>query len=370
MSIKLSPLPAKKMLSVYDVEKTYLENLQSGPFFSGYVPARDCPKQSEWKEFLGHPIISPIGIPAGPLLNAKWIAFAAKLGFDVLTYKTIRSYSHPSHPLPNVVFVETDGELTSERKGKAVKKRNAPPSAFSDLAITNSFGNPSRSPAYLQEDIEQAREVLNEGQVLIVSVFGTGSGEKPLIDDFVRTALLAKEGGAQIIEANFSCPNLGTDKNLFEQADLSEKIASAIAKAISPTPLIIKIGIPKNPEELPTIVQGLAKAGVHAIAGINTIPMKVVDEKGNPALGKERVTSGICGSPIRSAALGFVQSVRAIIQKEKLDLQLLGCGGITEAEHFNQFLNDADIAMSATGMMWDPYLAMRWHQGDSDETKI
>jgi hypothetical protein len=38
-------------------------------------------------------------------------------------------------------------------------------------------------------------------------------------------------------------------------------------------------------------------------------------------------------------------------------------GGITIPEHFNQFLNSgADIALSATGMMWNPYLAAQFHQ--------
>ena len=47
---------------------------------------------------------------------------------------------------------------------------------------------------------------------------------------------------------------------------------------------------------------------------------------------------------------------------EKLDLALIACGGITLPEHFDQFLRTgADVATSATGMMWDPYLAAKYH---------
>jgi hypothetical protein len=37
--------------------------------------------------FCGLPVASPLGMPAGPLLNSRWILHYAALGFDVLTYK-------------------------------------------------------------------------------------------------------------------------------------------------------------------------------------------------------------------------------------------------------------------------------------------
>ena len=39
----------------------------------------------------GYPLNSPLGIAAGPLLNSKWVEGYARLGFDVLTYATVRS---------------------------------------------------------------------------------------------------------------------------------------------------------------------------------------------------------------------------------------------------------------------------------------
>ena len=58
----------------------------------------------------------------------------------------------------------------------------------------------------------------------------------------------------------------------------------------------------------------------------------------------------------------FIRDAAKIIAEQKLDLTLLGCGGIMRAEHFDDFLEaGAQVAMSATGFMWDPYLAMRYH---------
>jgi dihydroorotate dehydrogenase (NAD+) catalytic subunit len=91
--------------------------------------------------------------------------------------------------------------------------------------------------------------------------------------------------------------------------------------------------------------------------------MKVVDPTTkNPALGANRLVSGICGAPIRETALHFIRSARKAIDKEQLNLTVIGCGGITTKEHFTEFVNaGATVAMTATGMMWDPYLALRYH---------
>ena len=41
--------------------------------------------------FLGHSLFAPIGVAAGPLLNGAWCLHYASLGFDLLTYKTVRT---------------------------------------------------------------------------------------------------------------------------------------------------------------------------------------------------------------------------------------------------------------------------------------
>lgn len=89
----------------------------------------------------------------------------------------------------------------------------------------------------------------------------------------------------------------------------------------------------------------------------------MVDEGGQPALGPGREYSGICGGPIRAAAVDWVKQASTIIKEENLDITLLGCGGVMLPNQFDDFLNaGAKVAMSATGMMWDPFLALRYHQ--------
>ncbi len=189
---------------LYDIEKTYLENATHGPFFSGEIPERIFPPKEKWIDFLGFKIASPLGVPAGPLLTANWIKLAAALGFDVVTYKTIRSQKHPAHPLPNMIYVNTHGDVNAQLADRA----DHPPKNIEELAVTNSFGMPSMSPEFLMEDIARANSFLKPGQVMIVSVVGTPRPNESFQDDFVEAALLAKDAGAKIIEANFSCPNV------------------------------------------------------------------------------------------------------------------------------------------------------------------
>lgn len=349
---------------IYDIDKTYDENAAKGPFFSGEIPERVFPPEQKWKDFLGFRIASPIGIPAGPLLTSRWIELAAKLGFDVLTYKTIRSKVHPAHPLPNILYVDTHGPVLPSKTGMPALHIQEPAQDLEKLAITNSFGMPSKSSDFLREDIPKANASLQPGQVMIVSVVGTPRPDKTFIEDFVDAARLAKESGAKIIEANFSCPNVDKKEGCLYMTPASvTECASALIKIISPIPLIIKVGIFSSDEQMRDVMVAAARAGVRGFAGINTISMPVVEKSNKPALGPNRLTSGICGGPIRDAALEFISQAAKINKKEKLDLTLIGVGGIMLHEHFDLFLEaGADVAMTATGMMWDPYLGMSYHQ--------
>lgn len=354
------------MKPLYDIKKSYLENAEEGPFFEGTLPERVFPPKSEWKEFLGFKVASRIGVPAGPLLNARWISFAARAGYDIVTYKTIRSKSHPAHPVPNMVYVETDGFLSPNQEGGVLKMTESEPKSMDHLALTNSFGIPSRDPAYLIDDIAKAESSLQPGQVMIVSVVGTPRKDEDFVEDFAVAAQLAIEGGAKIIEADFSCPNvLSCEGSIHTNPDSVYKISKRMMEVIGSKPLIIKVGVIADEKVLREVMKAAARAGVQAICGINTLSMKVVKEDGTPALGENRLRAGVCGGPIRMAALDFIDKAHKINKEEKLGLTIMATGGVTLPRHFDEFFaHGADVAMSAIGMLWDPLLAMRYHHGN------
>lgn len=341
---------------LYDIKKSWAENLAEGPQFYDPIPE---PVLMPHIEFLGYTVASPIGVPAGPLLDSRWTTLAAHLGYDIVTYKTIRTKEYLGHPLPNVIYVEP---YSPTQALESIFKPD-------DISITNSFGMPSMSQAYLSQDIALAKKSLNPHQLLIVSVVGSPGNAPSVIEDFAACAKFAKECGADIVEANFSCPNICSKEGaLFTDPENSFLTAAAIVKAIHPLPLLVKVGCYKDNDLMRKVILKLAQAGVHGICGINSVSMNVIDSAGQLALGSGRESSGICGDMIRDKAMQFVRNARDIIRDEKLDMELAGCGGLMKPEHFTEMLSEgAKIVLTATGMMWNPYLARDWklsiHEG-------
>ena len=95
------------MIQTYDINESYQVNYDRGPVLKDIHPVIP---ETTLKSFLGFPVRSRLGIAAGLLLNSRWIEGYARLGFDILTYKTVRSSHRPCYPVPNWVFVEEDEE--------------------------------------------------------------------------------------------------------------------------------------------------------------------------------------------------------------------------------------------------------------------
>ncbi|MEK7702822.1 MAG: dihydroorotate dehydrogenase [Nitrospirota bacterium] len=350
------------MQSTYDITSSYEENYQKGPFIGTAFPPIEAapfgdtiPKQN----FLGFPVHSRLGIPAGPLLNANWILAYAAFGFDLLVYKTVRTIATPSHPAPNCVFLQTKGLLQEDDFGKRLLAAEHAPTTLEEVSITNSFGMPSRDPKIWQADVEKAKSGLalrGAGQVLIVSVSGTPE-QGDLASDYAKGAALAVEAGADIIEINLSCPNVVSGEgSIYADPHFSSKISKAVKQAIGPVPLIIKIGYLRDKEKLAQVVKANVPY-VNAISGLNTLSFEVVNSDGTSAL-PGRLRSGVCGSAIRGCAMDQARRLITLREKERYDFSIVGVGGVMTAKHIQQFLDlGLDAVMSATGAMWNPHLA-------------
>lgn len=329
------------------------------------LPAIQRPPKQEWHDFLGYKIASPIGISACAASTREGIWRASRLGCDVLTYKTIRCSECPAHPAPNIVYINQPSPLTHDDIGKTILAHNNAPKDLSHIALANSFGNQSMDPDWIKNDIQSAKQSLLEGQVLIVSIFGNTH------DEWIKTAQLAVESGADIIEANFSCPNLNThNEPIYTRPEDIFSIAQALVQTITKIPLILKFGVFTDDQLLKQSLIAAAKAGAKGICGINTVPMRVVNIDGTPTF-HSRIYAGVSGIPIQQLALDFIKKASTIIQKENLNLVLLGVGGITMPSHFEKFLKaGATVALSATGMMYNPCLASQYHEQTSHVMNI
>jgi len=342
----------------YNPALSYYDNLKEGPF-NGFVDGVVLPEEQPRFEFLGQHIAYPFGIPAGPLLDSKFVKGAFDKGFDIAVYKSVRANEFPCHPNPNVLAVHIDGDLTLE---KAKQPLVADTDYREPLSITNSFGVPSRPSEEWMEDAKKAITTGHKGQAMVLSFMGTVKENQTadeFVADFAQAAALAARTGAPILEANLSCPNIGDEGLVCYNLFMTERVCEAIRAKIKKLPLILKVGYYKEDADIERLADIAAKYA-HAISSINTISAPIVNEKGEQALpgSPKRLRSGVCGTAIKWAGLDMVRRLKAIRDKKGMTWKIVGCGGVVTPQDFKEYRDaGADVVMSATGAMWNPYLA-------------
>ena len=329
----------------YDISRSYDWNYENAPEPpAGLQPA---PVLGEWS-FCGLPVSSPIGIPAGPLLNSGWILYYASLGFDSLTYKTVRSSYRACYEPPNLLPV------SSERLAEEGRTLTAAAGESDTWAI--SFGMPSKPPEEWRADVERARRGLGEGQVLSVSVVASpdaGWTMKQVAEDFARCARWAVDAGAQVVEANLSCPNVCTkEADLYLSPEASAEIASTVRARIGAAPLALKVGLFPGAEEAEALIRAVAPHA-DAISATNSITAKVRD--GEDRLLFDGLKRGIGGRAITARCNREMEMLAGIVRQTGANLSLIGVGGVATARDVRQRLEaGASHVHLATAPMIDP----------------
>jgi dihydroorotate dehydrogenase len=332
----------------YDRHQTYEWNYDHAP---EPVSLETVAVPGTWK-FCNLPVASPLGMPAGPLLNGRWCLYYASLGFDVVTYKTVRSCEHPCYALPNLQPVDCGLLFGGEADLPATETMSG------SWAV--SYGMPSRKPDDWRADIEWTRRQLPAGKILSVSVVGTiqeGWSIDDLAADYAQCARWAKESGADCVETNFSCPNVSTcDGQLFQQPADSRLVTDAVREAIGDLPYIAKIGRIQDRGDAEALLEAL-HGSVDALAMTNSIASTVVTSDGSRLFDGER--RGICGTATRQASVEQTAMLAELIKQRQYQLELIGVGGVTCWEDVQSYLQAGAMAVHiATAAMVSP--AVGW----------
>jgi dihydroorotate dehydrogenase len=301
------------------------------------------------------PVSSPIGIPAGPLLNSKWILYYAALGFDSLTYKTVRSSFRACYAPPNLLPV-----ISETLAGDGATLTAAPhAAAFDTWAI--SFGMPSKAPETWTADVERARRGLSPGKLLSVSVVASpeaGWTMRQVAEDFATCARWAAEAGAHVVEANLSCPNVCTrEADLYLSADAAAEIASTIRARIGAMPLALKVGLFPGPDEAEALVRAVSPFA-DAVSATNSITARVRDEDNQVLFGGLR--RGIGGRSVAERCNREMAMLARIVGETGSKLRLIGVGGVSTAkEVLERIAAGAEHVHLATAPMIDPEAGLR-----------
>lgn len=341
--------PEVARLPCYDRGRSYDWNYQHAP---EPIAAEAVDVPGPWT-FCGRSVPSPLGIAAGPLLNGRWLLYYASLGFDVLTYKTVRRVARACYPLPNLQPVGCDQLAGGEQDLPGVDTMSG------SWAV--SFGMPSQSPDVWRQDIATTREKLPADKLLSVSVVGTveeGWTIDDLAADYAQCAQWAMESGADAVETNFSCPNVSTcDGQLYQQPDAARRVAEAVRGSIGSLPYIVKIGHVDHPAVADALLDALGDVA-DALAMTNSIATTVRDTAGNLLFdGQPR---GICGRATREASIRQTALFAERIRLRGNGPALIGVGGASTVDDVQRYLDAGASAVHlATAAMVDPSCGLK-----------
>lgn len=349
----------------YDIKRSYENNYNDGPFGLFSVSPKQRLKKGD-SELFGISVDIPFGIPAGPLLNSRFIESAWRWGYSLTTYKTVRGNVYPTHPHPNVIRVAIKDQ-DIHPGDTVVGDYDVDKIDVEHDGITNSFGVPSKDPSEWQKDVKVALSHMQKGNTMILSFMGTKTEEmsrEAYISNFVDTCRLAVATGAPILEVNFSCPNFGKEGLICNDVEMSSNILEALSVAKGNTPLLVKIGYfsQGQRESLNKLLDAIHKYA-DGVTAINTILAKVVDLNGNQALpgNPVRLSSGVCGATIKWAGLEMAYYLTRYKKKKNWnDFVIIGVGGVTKVEDYMAYMKlGVNAVQSATGAMWKPDLAIQ-----------
>ena len=360
----------------YDFQGRFSENASP----ADAPPARPAKATSGWR-LLGFDVGYPLGVPASPLTaKLPWIDYFSRHGFNIFTYKTVRSAEREPLPFPNWVYLQDlDAPLpldVDESKLVAHGNLSTYLSRLDSYSTANSFGVPSAGRGEWQREVKAIQEALLPGELLIVSVMGNedlireDGNLDEFVSDFVRVAQLADEAGAQAIELNLSCPNkLDRSGNMMrpvcETPSITAAIVHAVRAAVRPDiPIVAKLSY-LNFDRLATLLALIAEH-VQGIAGINTLQVPIVDPatgeptfQGDDSAGRKvtREAAGVSGVALRYFALDFVQSVNLLRRSNGWTYDILAMGGVMDAHDVRALMAaGADCVQAATAATTNPAL--------------
>lgn len=264
-------------------------------------------------EFLGVKFPNPFCLSASPVGNCyDMCAKAYKSGWGGVVFKTIGFFI---------------ADEVSPRFDK-LDKEDTPFVGFKNMEQI------AEHP--LEENLRDMKRLKHDfpDQVLIASIMGSNEKEW---EDLAR---LAEETGAEILELNFSCPQMTSHamgSDVGTNPDLCRKYCAAVRRG-SKLPIIAKM-TPNITDMCPTAIASI-EGGVNAIAAINTIKsicnIDLNRHIGMPIIDGKSSISGYSGKAVKPIALRFIQQLR---QNEKLkDVPISGIGGIETWQDAAEFI--------------------------------
>ena len=244
--------------------------------------------------------------------NYEMCAKALKMGWAGVVFKTIGFY------IPNEVSPRFD----------AFEKENTPFIGFKNLEQISDHS--------LEQNLIWLKKLKEDfpNKVIVVSIMG----EKE--DEWTELAKLVTEAGVDMIECNFSCPQMTSEAmgaDVGQNPELVKSYCKAVRKGTN-LPIISKMTPNLHNMSIPAIAS--IEGGANSIAAINTVKSITNIDIDNfiplPNINGKSSVSGYSGKAVKPIALRFINE---IAKNEKLKgIPISGMGGIETYKDAVEFL--------------------------------
>ena len=188
----------------------------------------------------------------------------------------------------------------------------------------------------LEENLEALRRLKHDypDKVLIASIMGSNEKEW---EDLAR---LVEECGVDMIECNFSCPQMTSHamgSDVGQSKELVYKYCQAVKRG-SKLPMMAKMT--PNLGNMNEIAQAALEGGADGIAAINTVKsicnVNLDKNVGMPIVNGKSSISGYSGKAVKPIALRFIQQMYADPSLNQVEIS--GIGGIETWEDAAEFI--------------------------------
>ncbi|TVQ29740.1 MAG: dihydroorotate dehydrogenase [Geminicoccaceae bacterium] len=228
-----------------------------------------------------------------------------------------------SEALADAIDLDRLGALVAKTVMPEKRAGNALPRvAETPMGMLNSIGIPCKGPeAFVQHTIPAFKRY----RPPFVASISAGT-----VRGFADLAAQVVAGGADVVEANISCPNLEADGHAFAVSPKATARVVQALRAATDAPLWAKLS--PNAPNIAEVAMAAEAAGADAVVVANTILGMAIDvERRRTRLGAGM--GGLSGPAIKPIVLRMTyQCVRAV------RIPVIGCGGIATAADALEFL--------------------------------
>ncbi len=183
------------------------------------------------------------------------------------------------------------------------------------------------SPYTAEENFDVLRRLKEKypEKVIIASVMGQ------TVEEWTTLARMAEEAGADMVECNFSCPQMakqGLGSDIGQSPELISLYTQATRKGCS-LPVIAKMT--PNAGNMEPLAMAAVTSGANSVAAINTIKsitrIRLENDSSFPDIEGKSAVGGYSGRAVKPIALRFIRDMAAF--PPLAGVSLCGIGGIT-----------------------------------------